>query len=58
MLGISQLKTMLIFPESLRKSKPDTLEHLYPGSSLIGCATTSGHQADPFHANHHSGNVA
>ncbi len=44
MLGISQIETLLIFPGSLMKSTTKTLEHLYPGSSLIPCATHSGHQ--------------
>jgi len=44
MLGISQIKNLLIFPGSLMKSTTKTVEHLYPGSSLIPCATHSGHQ--------------
>jgi pimeloyl-ACP methyl ester carboxylesterase len=44
MLGISQLKNMLIFPGSWMKSTMDTLEHVYPGSSIIPCVTHSGHQ--------------
>jgi len=44
MLGLSLITTMLIFPGSLMKSTTKTLEHLYPGSSLIPYATHSGHQ--------------
>jgi fermentation-respiration switch protein FrsA (DUF1100 family) len=44
MLGISQMKNILIFPGSLTKSKRDTLEQVYAGSSIIPFATKSGHQ--------------
>jgi uncharacterized protein len=44
MLGISLIKTMLIFPGSLMKSTTDTLKHVYADSSLIPCATPSGQQ--------------
>ena len=44
MHGISQMKNILIFPGSLTKSKRDTLEQVYAGSSIIPFATKSGHQ--------------
>ena len=44
MLGISQMKNILIFPGSFMKSKRDTIERVYAGSSIIPFATKSGHQ--------------
>ena len=38
------MKNILVFPGSLMKSRRDTLERVYAGSSIIPFATKSGHQ--------------